>query len=70
MQESLKQSISNLNLNINVEPKDAEITKRKIENIDWKYDMTKQKLFRNFKSKHLIMAVYHSQDIQVSKNTA
>ena len=43
MQISLKQSISNLSLNINNELKKAEITKRKIENIDWKYDLTKHK---------------------------
>ena len=43
MQISLEQSVSNLSLNINNEPKDAEIPKRKIENIDWKYDLTKHK---------------------------
>ena len=44
MQMSLEQSISNLNLDINNKPKDAEIAKRKIEDIDWKYDLTKHRI--------------------------
>ena len=70
LQMSLEQSISNLNLNINNKPKDAEIMKRKIEDIDWKFNLTKHKVKRGNESKHLAKAVYPSQDMKVSKNIA